>query len=322
MFHKSFASRLTTALSTLGFVAAIALAAGCGSSESPAVAAPQLSVPGNAVAQNDQPAMVNMPRNEAAPASESPRISVTAEQDDLNAVIKDVNANVAAWQQGKSFDFKPAVRHIVGWLDEGLDQRSFGMSREVAQISIMTGSYDTAKQLYLALAKAGAKSDNPRLAMAAKEIAGTGLGQLDLLGTKPKIEGNVFGQSKLDWNKYRGKVVLIDFWATWCGPCRAELPNVRKVYDKLHGDGFEVLGISLDDDKDRLAEFLDKEKLPWPILFGDTPEEPGPQSLAKAFSVDGIPATYLVARDGKIVSISARGEGLETQVKKLLAERK
>jgi peroxiredoxin len=177
--------------------------------------------------------------------------------------------------------------------------------------------------MYATLERAAGKSDNPRLIGPAKEVAAAGLGRLALLGTEPKIDSPIFGGGQFDLAKYKGKVVLLDFWATWCGPCLKELPNVRKVYEQLHSQGFDVVGITLDEEKDTLAKFLEKEKLPWITLFDTDPAKQGwNMPLVKAFWIEGIPATFLLDKSGKIVSISARGPELETQVKKLLAEKK
>ena len=163
-----------------------------------------------------------------------------------------------------------------------------------------------------------------QLIIVAKETAATGLKRLNLVGSAPNIQGPVFGGGKIDWAKYKGKVVLIDFWATWCGPCLRELPNVKNVYEKYHDKGFDVVGISLDEDKDALTAFLEKEKLPWKTLFDEDPAKHGFEGvkLAQEFGIDAIPATFLVDQQGKIVSISARGQQLQSQLQKLLGDKK
>jgi peroxiredoxin len=111
--------------------------------------------------------------------------------------------------------------------------------------------------------------------------------------------------------------VLIDFWATWCGPCIQELPNVVAAYQQFHEQGFEVLGISLDRERERLDQFLARQNMPWPQIH-DTPEA---GAIANKYGVESIPATFLLGRDGKIARVGLRGEDLHDAVQ-LLLERK
>ena len=106
---------------------------------------------------------------------------------------------------------------------------------------------------------------------------------------------------------YRGKLVLLDFWATWCGPCIVELPNVKAVYEKYHDKGFEIIGISLDTDEAALRKFIRENQLPWRQVFdGEGWKTP----LVKKYGVRGIPAQFLIDREGRVISVQARGERL------------
>lgn len=106
---------------------------------------------------------------------------------------------------------------------------------------------------------------------------------------------------------YRGKVVLIDFWATWCPPCLAEIPNIKAVYEKYHDEGFEVIGISFDMEEAALRRFVKENELPWRQIFDGKGRE---STLKKQYGIGPIPAPFLLDREGKVISINARGKRL------------
>lgn len=114
----------------------------------------------------------------------------------------------------------------------------------------------------------------------------------------------------------KGKIVLIDFWATWCGPCVGELPNVQKVYAQYHDKGFDIIGVSLDQDKDKLTSFLKDKNVPWPQYFDGKGWE---NKVSTTYGISSIPATYLLDKDGKIIGKGLRGEDLDLAVKTALA---
>jgi len=120
----------------------------------------------------------------------------------------------------------------------------------------------------------------------------------------------------------KGKVVLIDFWATWCGPCRAEVPNVVAVYNKHHSKGFEIIGISLDrqPDKAKLESYTKENKMPWPQFFDG---QFWNNKLSTKYGVRSIPAAYLLDGEGKIIGKGddIRGENLDGAVAKALARK-
>ncbi|MCF3651586.1 TlpA family protein disulfide reductase [Synoicihabitans lomoniglobus] len=122
---------------------------------------------------------------------------------------------------------------------------------------------------------------------------------------------------QVDLQKLRGKVVLIDFWATWCGPCIAELPNVKRVFADYHDKGFEIISVSLDAERDRqkFIDLVEEEGTTWPQRFeGKGWKDP----LVARYTISGIPAMFLLDQDGMLVSTNARGPKLESEVKRLL----
>jgi thiol-disulfide isomerase/thioredoxin len=143
---------------------------------------------------------------------------------------------------------------------------------------------------------------------------------LRLEGSVMKIEGRLLGGAPFEWSQYKDKVVLVDFWATWCGPCIAELPNVIENYKKYHGKGFEVVGISLDDETTVVEEFVARNDIHWPILVGTQSASGWSHPMAVKYGIHGIPAAILVGRDGKVISKHARGEDLGGYLQQILGE--
>jgi len=114
---------------------------------------------------------------------------------------------------------------------------------------------------------------------------------------------------------YKGKYVLVDFWASWCGPCRAENPNVLKAYNNYKDKGLNILGVSLDDSKSKWIKAINDDKLPWTQVS----DLKGWDNVAAVlYLVKGIPQNYLVGPDGKIVAKNLRGEDLENKLAELL----
>ncbi len=115
----------------------------------------------------------------------------------------------------------------------------------------------------------------------------------------------------------KGKVVLLDFWASWCGPCRRENPAVVKMYEKYKDDGFTVFSVSLDGSTDRWKNAIAQDKLSWPYHVSDLKK--WSSAPARMYGVSSIPKTFMIDRDGKIASIGLRGaHNIEQALKQIL----
>jgi peroxiredoxin len=126
----------------------------------------------------------------------------------------------------------------------------------------------------------------------------------------PDAKGNIVNLSS-----FKGKVVLIDFWASWCGPCRESIPSVVKLYNKYKAKGFEVVAVSIDSKRSQWVKAVKYFKMNYTSLL----DPKGWQAdVISSYGIEGIPTTYLLDKEGKIVKIDAEGDALESAVAALL----
>lgn len=238
---------------------------------------------------------------------------------------KDFRATSAAKAKGEPYDYS------------GFPARFDAHAAKYAQLDVVAGrAADYLGALERNLPGASTAiwqhlKDAPNAALRTK--AAERLNFLELTSKPLEMDFTAVDGRPVDLKQLRGKVVLIDFWATWCGPCIAELPNVKQVYAAYHDKGFEVVGIALENGKLQpgdtpeqaaakhvaakkvLTDFTTKENMPWPQYYDGKWWK---NDISTKYDINGIPAMFLLDQTGRIVSTNARGEVLEREVKRLL----
>jgi thiol-disulfide isomerase/thioredoxin len=143
--------------------------------------------------------------------------------------------------------------------------------------------------------------------------------RLQLPGKPIEIAGETLDGKPFNISQLQGKVVLVEYWATWCGPCIAGLPHVKALYEAYHNKGFEIVGVSLDDDRGAVEEFVKAQGIQWPILFDAAAADPWSGANVLRYGINSIPTLILVDRDGKVVKATELiGPQLDAQLEKLL----
>ena len=133
----------------------------------------------------------------------------------------------------------------------------------------------------------------------------------------PDFSATDLDGKSISLQQYRGKVVLLDFWAVWHGPCIREMPNVKRVYDTYKDQGFDIIGVSLDTDETRLRNYLKKNNISWRQIFSG---QKWKSRLAQQYHIQTIPAPWLIARDGTLISREAKGAKLQRLVVEALKD--
>ncbi|MHC4442422.1 MAG: peroxiredoxin family protein [Planctomycetota bacterium] len=225
----------------------------------------------------------------------------------VRSIRYDSLANMGKLEQARSeWEKAGAQVNMDNW--EGILQAAMLL----ADRYIETGNVDRVKAIYSILRKKMTFISDLNTLLTMKE------NQLFWVGRfPPALEGKDLNGETIDLKEYRGKVVLLDFWATWCGPCITQMPHLLQLYREYRSQGFEIIGISLDQNLDAMKNFIEKNQIPWRQLFDQ-------QSLsganARKYQVSGIPATFLIGRDGKILYGSEPTTGYGPVLSRLLAK--
>jgi thiol-disulfide isomerase/thioredoxin len=227
---------------------------------------------------------------------------------------------------GSIFGAKPeAIRELYAEIKKFLaespaEPADLAVAAMIPRALEAAGDTKAAAEVYRDLAKLAA--DGKGKAAILKKFAASfegGARRMDLPGRPVKIEGLTLDGKPFEWEKFqKGKVVLIDFWATWCGWCIREFPEMEKLYKAYRDRGFEIVGLSGDQTREPLDEFLKANALPWTIVYG----KDGPSPTIQYYGISAFPTQILVDNEGNVISLNARGKKLRAELKRLLGPMK
>ncbi|MBU8920697.1 MAG: redoxin domain-containing protein [Bacteroidales bacterium] len=210
-----------------------------------------------------------------------------------------------------------AEKHLLLYFDKDIPKnpKDLGIAKfSMGNLYVSMTRFDEAEKVFREAVEASG-SDAKMKQMAQSMIDRMSILKSLAIGKVPDdFSATATDGKPISFGQYRGKVVLVDFWATWCAPCRTEMPHVKKVYDKYNPKGFEIIGISMDDNKAKLDEYIKNKSIKWRQIFDGKGWK---SELGQKYAVASIPTTLLLDREGVIRYKNLRGDELEKAVKEL-----
>lgn len=240
----------------------------------------------------------------------------------MSKVISNLGMGLALAQYKDDEKMRDSLTRAFTYMDQELEKgirnkidsasHTMGMPYFVTTTLLSEYPVDTLRTIYSRLTpKVKASSAGKKFESALAQLSMVSVG-----GQAPDIKLKGPDGKEVSLSSLRGHIVLLDFWATWCGPCLRELPNVKKIYDLYHSKGLEILGVSLDDEKDaeKWKQMIKDREMSWhhgsSLMGWDCP-------VAKTYNVTAIPRMYIIDKDGKIIAQDLRGEALQEKMAEL-----
>jgi serine/threonine protein kinase/WD40 repeat protein/thiol-disulfide isomerase/thioredoxin len=205
--------------------------------------------------------------------------------------------------------------HLAAKVEGGLGEEDLRWAMVTAERIERSGSIELAASVYQAFGEAIGKSKDESAANLAKKMQGIAR-RLVLVGKEIEFQGQRLDGDPFDRSACQGKVVLVDFWTSWCPYCWPEITNARRNYQLYHDRGFEVVAVNLDEDRKKLEQFLQREPVPWSVLHTDGAGWNHP--MAAHYAISTVPTMFLVGRDGKVLATQVRGRQLDKLLDQLL----
>ena len=203
---------------------------------------------------------------------------------------------------------------------KNLNVQTLDNTLNAAQVLEFNGHLREASMVFDAIKRAFRKAEDKNLARQAELSVAFAEKRLGVVGKPIEIEGKHLDGQVFNWEKYKGKVVLVDFWASTSSPWLADLPNLKATHDRFHDDGFEIVGVNVDRVRENAFDYLRTDRLPWTTVIDDI--APGLEANPNAvrYGVQAVPFVMLVGRDGKVAEIHVRGPKLSKKVEELISQ--
>lgn len=243
------------------------------------------------------------------------------ERDDIAAVAVGYLLNSkASGLRGASLEkATEAADETLEFVDRfGISKDTYGTVSSMARGIGYSDAPEVAADLYEKLVPFFEKSSDESMVARAATMMGAAR-RLRLMDNTIEIFGKTADGEDFAWDDYKGKVVLVDFWASWCGPCIGELPNMKKNLSAYGDKGFEIVGINMDSTREAMDKCVNDKEITWVNIVSDDEENVGWKApMAQHYGITGIPTAILVNQEGKVVSLRARGSELDKLLEDLL----